>query len=140
MREDNRQARRLDALHVQSLTSQLREAQTELRGLHKDVHALQRELDRESRRADNAERDLRMYEMMHRGTNRGQYNHSMPSRSSGHREYMSVIGAAPGFTPSHGRSTGMPEPLSDISGPLTDRNQCFDSMDQIHWSMSLRQN
>jgi hypothetical protein len=111
----------------------------ELCGLHKDVHALQREVDRESQRADNAEHDLRMYDMMHRGTNRGQYDHSVPSRSSGHREYMSVIGAVPGFTP-HGHSTGTPEPLSDISGPLADRNQCFDSMDQIHWSMSPRQN
>ncbi|KAF8519420.1 hypothetical protein JB92DRAFT_2000998 [Gautieria morchelliformis] len=63
-RDDNRQARRLETLHLQDLTSRAREAETEARALRKELHAVQRELDRESRRADNAERDLRMYQLL----------------------------------------------------------------------------
>ncbi|KAF8512187.1 hypothetical protein JB92DRAFT_3143860 [Gautieria morchelliformis] len=64
-RDDGRQARRLETLHLHNLTSQLREAEAEAWSLRKEVHTLQREVDRESRRADNAERDLHMYQMIH---------------------------------------------------------------------------
>jgi hypothetical protein len=57
-REDTRHTHRLDVLHTQGLTTQLHDAQVELWGMRKEVHDLQRELDRESRHADNAERDL----------------------------------------------------------------------------------
>ncbi|KAF8510398.1 hypothetical protein JB92DRAFT_2831591 [Gautieria morchelliformis] len=64
-RDDGRQARRLETLHLHHLTSQLCEAEAEAQSLQKEVHTLQREVDQETRRADNAEHDLHMYQMIH---------------------------------------------------------------------------
>ncbi|KAF8514753.1 hypothetical protein JB92DRAFT_3115359 [Gautieria morchelliformis] len=62
--DDNRQACHLETLHLQDLTSRACEAETEAWALRKELHAVQWELDCESRRADNAERDLWIYQLL----------------------------------------------------------------------------
>ncbi|KAF8495060.1 hypothetical protein JB92DRAFT_3126621 [Gautieria morchelliformis] len=53
--DDSRCAHQLETIHLQGLTTQLRDAELESRRLRNELHEVQRQLDHESRRADNAE-------------------------------------------------------------------------------------
>ncbi|KAF8514752.1 hypothetical protein JB92DRAFT_3158898 [Gautieria morchelliformis] len=81
-RDESRRARQFEAIHLQTLTSQLRDAEAETRRLRNELTDTQRQCDRESRRADNAERDLRMYEMMRNARHQDHHARSPRMHSS----------------------------------------------------------
>ena len=64
--DESRHARVFKSVHMQHLTAQVRDHEAEIWGLHEQTSSLQREVDRECRRADKAETKLRIIEWMGR--------------------------------------------------------------------------
>ncbi|KAF8498801.1 hypothetical protein JB92DRAFT_2834222 [Gautieria morchelliformis] len=74
-RDESRRARQFEAIHLQTLTSQLRDAEAE-------TCRLCNELTDTQRQCDNAERDLCMYEMMRNARHQDHHAHSLRMHSS----------------------------------------------------------
>jgi hypothetical protein len=148
-REESRWAWQMETIQFQTLTTQIRDAELESRQLRKEIHDLQRQLDRESRRADNAERDLRVYEMM-----RGTHSYRAPQNThhlGGYNPYRSRSPSqvtSPSYlstssphlfnhTPNH-KQTSLP-PLSSFAQGSAQTSEGVDEVDthKIQWSPML---
>ncbi|KAF8578714.1 hypothetical protein K439DRAFT_1621113 [Ramaria rubella] len=134
VRDEWMQHRHDESLHMQTLITQLQDALGESRTLCKELQMVQRELDRESRQADNAERDLCMFQMLHGGHHLSHYTHSTPSdtQSSCRSSF-----ASPSFGRPKGDPMWVPAPELTTPGPSGVSQEEFGNIDvPIDWPLT----